>query len=255
MLFAILSLAQTAPTGAPGAASAPGLWGLFVQSFDLFTVLLLAGSFAAVTLIVRCIIDVRPAKILPPATVAKLTDLLRGRRFDDARDLARSDDSFPARVIAAVLERHDAARPPARDALRETAELAGGEEVSRWFRVIEPLNVIGNLGPLIGLAGTVWGMILAFTSLGESGGQAGPTDLSLGISKALFHTLLGLVLAIPCLLVFGLYRSIIDQACTRALLECERLLELIPTSDHNTASAALPGPAAPLNPTRPAGTR
>ncbi|HRJ50737.1 MAG TPA: MotA/TolQ/ExbB proton channel family protein, partial [Phycisphaerales bacterium] len=90
------------------------------------------------------------------------------------------------------------------------------------------LNVIGNLGPLVGLAGTVWGMILAFTSLGDSGGQAGPSDLSLGISKALFHTLLGLCLAIPCLFVFGLYRSIVDRICTRGTVLCGRVVEQLP---------------------------
>src|SRR5205823_56713 len=76
-----------------------------------------------------------------------------------------------------------------------------------------------------------WGMILAFTSLGESGGQAGPSDLSMGISKALFHTLLGLTLAIPCLLVFGFYRSIVDRICTRGMLICAQLIELLPSED------------------------
>ena len=67
-----------------------------------------------------------------------------------------------------------------------------------------------------------WGMIIAFTSLGAADGQAGPADLSLGISKALFHTLLGLVLAIPCLLTFGIYRGIVDRICTRAMVESAR---------------------------------
>jgi biopolymer transport protein ExbB len=105
--------------------------------------------------------------------------------------------------------------------------------------MIEPLNVIGNLGPLIGLAGTVWGMILAFNSLGETAGQAGPTDLSLGISKALFHTLLGLCLAIPCLLTFGLYRSVVDRHCTRGVAIAsdviDRLSEPRPESESTKA--------------------
>ena len=92
----------------------------------------------------------------------------------------------------------------------------------------EPLSLIGNLGPLVGLAGTVWGMILAFTSLGETGGQAGPTELSEGISKALFHTLLGLVLAVPCLLAFGYFRAKIDTICTDAIARTARIVGHIP---------------------------
>jgi len=77
----------------------------------------------------------------------------------------------------------------------------------------------------------VWGMILAFTSLGVTEGQAGPAELSVGISKALFHTLLGLVLAIPCLLVAGVYRSAVERLCGRAIAESARLVERLPASE------------------------
>ncbi|MBS0191972.1 MAG: MotA/TolQ/ExbB proton channel family protein [Phycisphaerales bacterium] len=211
-----------------GATGGGGLWGLFVQSFDGFTVLLLVGSLVAVAIIVRCIIDVRQAKILPEASVSRINDLVKAGREEDLRAFIKNDESFPSRVLRQVLE---SGRKQDRVGMRETAEIAASEEVARWFRAIEPLNVVGNLGPLIGLAGTVWGMILAFTSLGESGGQAGPGDLSQGISKALFHTLLGLTLAIPCLFVFGFYRSIVDRICTRAMLVCSQLIEMLPATD------------------------
>lgn len=212
--------------GAPSAGG--GLWGLFVQSFDGFTVLLLGASLIAVAIIVRCMIDVRQAKIIPEASVSRIMDLVRAGREEDLKAFVKTDESFPGRVLRQVMEmghRRD------RVGMRETAEIAASEEVSRWFRAIEPLNVVGNLGPLIGLAGTVWGMILAFTSLGESGGQAGPSDLSMGISKALFHTLLGLSLAIPCLFVFGFYRSIVDRICTRGMLISSQLVEMLPAAD------------------------
>lgn len=217
MLSSYLLAAGTTPANA-------GLWGLFTQSFDVFTVLLLVGSLVAVAIIVRCMIDVRESRILPEQSVNRITDLARAGREEDLRAFVRTDESFPARVMREVLSsgRKD------RNSIRETAEIAASDECSRWFRAIEPLNIIGNLGPLIGLAGTVWGMIIAFTSLGESGGQAGPTDLSMGISKALFHTLLGLTLAIPCLLVFGFYRSIVDRICTRAMVVCTQLVDLLP---------------------------
>jgi len=129
--------------------------------------------------------------------------------------------------------------PRDRTAMRDAAELAASEQISHWFRKIEPLNVIGNLGPLIGLAGTVWGMVLAFSTLGQAGGQAYAGELAGGISKALFHTLLGLMLAIPCLVVFGYYRTIVDRHCNRAMVVCSELVESIPLEEPVREPAAI----------------
>jgi biopolymer transport protein ExbB len=209
---------------AQGAAPVDGgLWPLFVQSFDIFTVLLLLGSVAGVAAVFVCVMEVREKNIVPRGVVARLKDLARSRRWEDLSQAAAHDQSFVARVVRAAM-----AAPGEKESVREAAELAASEESARWFRKIDVLNVIGNLGPLVGLAGTVYGMILAFTSLGVAGGQAGPGDLSLGISKALFHTLLGLCLAIPCLLAYGLYRGVVDRLCTRGIVEASEIVEMLP---------------------------
>jgi biopolymer transport protein ExbB len=210
---------------APPSAGVLGLWGLFAQSFDIFTVLLLIGSLVGVALCFLCLFEVREANIAPRDTIGRLTDLLRGNRWEDARAAVSEDRSVVAGIVAAAIEAKSRGLPA--QAVRDAAELAAGELCARWFRRIDLLNIIGNLGPLVGLAGTVWGMILAFTSLGESGGQAGPAALSMGISKALFHTLLGLVLAIPCLLAHGLFRNKADRLCTRAMVSGGDLVEEI----------------------------
>ncbi len=200
-----------------------GVWPLFWKSFDLFTVVLLVGSVAAVAIIVRCVMEIRAGRILPRGRVEALREAIDARNWKELKAMVDRDPSFPGRVLHAAL----AGDSGSRTAFREAAELAASEENAGWFRRIEPLNVIGNLGPLVGLAGTVWGMILAFTQLGEAGGQASASDLSLGISKALFHTLLGLCLAIPCLLTYGFYRTLLDRVCTRALSESSELVERI----------------------------
>ncbi|HLO41122.1 MAG TPA: MotA/TolQ/ExbB proton channel family protein [Phycisphaerales bacterium] len=214
----------TPPSPTPAAASGDsGLWHLFRQSFDVFTILLISGSVLAMAVAISCILDIRERKILPRESANRISDLAASGRWQDLREFAARDESFVGRVMRTAL-----AAGGSRDAVRESAELAAAEESARWFRRIEILNVVGNLGPLIGLAGTVYGMILAFTSLGASGGQAGPADLSMGISKALFHTLLGLCLAIPCLFVFGLYRSVVDRICTRGTVLCGQVVEQYP---------------------------
>ena len=151
---------------------------------------------------------------MPEKSIKRLDLLVEKGRMGELRTFVEKDIAFPSRVIAAALGQEKSGV----EAMRESAELAASEECARWFRRIEPLNVIGNLGPLVGLAGTVWGMILAFSALSDAGGSAMVGELAPGISKALFHTLLGLCLAIPCLLVFGLYRSIIDRICTHAMV-------------------------------------
>jgi biopolymer transport protein ExbB len=203
-------------------SSRTSLWSLFMQSFDVFTILLVAGSVVGVALIVLAVMEINPKNIMPDKHAGKLLDLAKQGRLDEVRDACVRDDSLLSRVVRAA-----AAAPHNPRAMREAAELAASEESAAWFRKIDLLNVIGNLGPLVGLAGTVWGMILAFTSLGDTGGQAGPAQLSLGISKALFHTLLGLCLAIPCLLAYGMLRNKVDRLCTRAIVVASEVVELL----------------------------
>lgn len=221
VLTSLLSatLAQSQPASVRGATS---LWSLFVQSFDLFSILLILGSLVGVATIFVCIMEIKPDKIAPEALGGKLLDFAKSNRPGDVRDAIARDDSLMSRILRAGLAHSD------RATMREAAELAASEESARWFRKIDLLNIIGNLGPLIGLAGTVWGMILAFTSLGDSGGNAGPAILSLGISKALFHTLLGLCLAIPCLAAYGIYRGMVDRLCTRGMVMASEILEAMP---------------------------
>jgi biopolymer transport protein ExbB len=222
---ALSTLLHGGPALATDAAARANVTSLFWQSFDVFTILLIAGSIAGLALIVRAILDIRKGRIVPDSSVKRIRELIDSQRMQDLTKLTKTERTFPAVVMRAALEH----LPKGEASVREAAELAASEQCAKWFRRIEPLNVIGNLGPLVGLAGTVWGMIIAFTSLGVAGGQAGPADLSLGISKALFHTLLGLLLAIPCLLVFGLYRSVVDRLCNHAMVECAELIERLLT--------------------------
>ena len=238
--------AQASPASPAATAQAPSgeaprvtLRELFLQSFDLFTVLLVAGSLAGWTIIIICVIEIRRATIAPEETEQIISQLAQAGRWSDLRAFVAEDDAFVSRVVRSALD------SPGDDmnTVRETAELAASEESSRWFRKIEPLNVIGNLGPLLGLAGTVWGMIIAFAALGQSGGQASPANLSLGISKALFHTLLGLLLAVPCLTIFGFYRSFVDKLCTHAMVAAADLIEMLPADSRTRGVASAQAPS------------
>lgn len=213
-------------------AGGVGLFELFKQSFDLFTVLLVLGSIVSVTVIVRCITQITADAILPVESERRIRQHLASGKMDDLQNFVAADQSFLSRVIHAAL----AAPGGTRQSAREQAELVASEECANWFRRLEPLSIIGNLGPLLGLAGTVWGMIYAFTSLGSSGGQASAAALSSGIAKALFHTLLGLLLAVPSLLVFGFYKAKVDRLCTRALVISSELVDALPLPESRAST-------------------
>lgn len=221
---ALGAMAGEAMAQASDAPQSGRLWGLFKDSFDFFTILLILGSLVGMTVVFVCAIEIRESKIMPEASVRRVRELARTQRIDELKEFVLRDTSYVSNALRPAMVHLESDRV----AVREAAELAASEESAKWFRKIEILNVIGNLGPLIGLAGTVWGMILAFTSLGEAGGQTQAANLSLGISKALFHTLLGLCLAIPCLFVFGLYRSIVDRICTRGMMVASEIVETLP---------------------------
>lgn len=246
LLAPLVVQAQTgAPSGGVRVGSAAGDEGvsiirLFWQSSDLFTILLVIGSIAAGTVIVRCIFELRASRITPDETERQLRRMLSEGNLAGLDSFLQREESFYSHVIRAALTvpAHD------RAGVRNAAELAASEQCARWFRKIEPLNVIGNLGPLLGLAGTVYGMVLAFVKLGSAGGQANPGLLSGEIGKALFHTLLGLIVAIPALLVFGLYRSQVDKLCTRAMGVSAELVELL-CDAREAQSKAGPAPHQP----------
>jgi len=226
----LITLAQT-DDAAPGAS----VWSLFVESFDIFSVVLLIGSLAGVTIIARLLLEARRSVISPRSTPERIDEALDRGDTRGALEIAHEQGGIVGDALVAA---HAAGASGAR-AMREAAELAASAACVRWTRPLDLLRMIGELGPLVGLAGTVWGMILAFVRLGQAGGAAGPTDLSLGISKALFHTLLGLMLAVPCLLVYGWYRSAIEKWCNEAFARAgelvDRLARLHDTADFGNA--------------------
>lgn len=220
------TLAQVSPIASGQAPESGGVWWLFRESFDLFSVVLIVGSFVAVTLIVRLVMETRAGLVAPEAPGRKVREQLDKNDADRIDKVLGSDEGIVASAVRAAWR----ARARGRTAMREAAEIAASNACGRWTRPVEVLRTIGELGPLVGLAGTVWGMILAFVRLGEAGGAAGPSDLSLGISKALFHTLLGLVLAVPCVLAASLFRARLDRLCNRAMSEAAELVDRLPES-------------------------
>ena len=199
-------------------------------------------SVTALTLIIQGFITNRASVFLPEASNSQIRELIAQKKFRELIDFTETDPSFVSKALNPALK-----RAPSFSSMKEAMETALGEQTAEQFRKIEYLNIIGNLGPLLGLLGTVLGMIEAFEAMHAAGNSgAKPSDLAHGISTALVHTFLGLFLAIPCLAAFGILRTIVDRLTTRGALIAEEMLLMVkPAEARPVAGAPRAMPATP----------
>ncbi|MEO1535799.1 MAG: MotA/TolQ/ExbB proton channel family protein [Planctomycetota bacterium] len=183
-------------------------------------------SFAAVALVVIQIIQLRLERLAPEDHVQRLSELLLNRQIDQARSycLDHQAPSFLTHVVGSALSR--CARSPfGLLEFRSALEESGQAEVSRLMRSTEGLALIASVSPMLGLLGTVVGMVGAFDRLGASaGGFARPDELAGSISVALITTVLGLVVAIPVTASVSLFRNRIEALAANVAERTEELL-------------------------------
>ena len=216
---------------------------LVFEEIDFVTVIIFLLSIVSVTFILRGFMQARASVIIPDEATARIRDMITNRQFQELIDFTEKDPSFVAKVINPALK-----RAPKYEHMKESMEVAIGEQTADAFRKIEILNVIGNLGPLLGLLGTVLGMMVAFDQMMQAQGQANPAMLAGGIATALAHTFLGLFLAIPNLACYGILRQITDKLTTRAALTSEELLQLMRPSEESRSSRSAAPVAKPARP-------
>ncbi|HSI35115.1 MAG: MotA/TolQ/ExbB proton channel family protein [Phycisphaerae bacterium] len=235
-------------TGTAAPAQKQNIFQLVIGHIDFVSVIIALLSVTALTLIIQGFIKVRSSVLMPEASVNHIRELIGRREFKELIEYTETDPSFVSRALNPALK-----RAPSFSSMKEAMETAVAEQTADQFRKIEYLNIIGNLGPLLGLLGTVLGMIEAFQDLMAAGGDANPSKLAGGISTALCHTFLGLFLAVPCLAVFGVLRTMVDRITIQAALVSEELLLLIKPAEAKPAAAGAVGaprpgvaPAAPI---------
>ncbi len=249
LLSVLPALAQgTGPAAAAGKRES--LLEIFKKGIEVPSYFIVAGSLVVIALIIEHFLNVRGATIAPLDQVKRAKEQIESRSFRECLDGLKESQTYFARVMTVAMQhaRHGF------EAMHEAAIEKSGELSGRMFRKAEYLNIIGNLGPLLGLLGTVWGMIEAFGSLSTAGGAAGASELAGGISKALVNTLAGLALAIMGIGFFGLCRNRIDSLTTAATVEALDLLEYFRPSAARTMErpAQRPAGAAPARTPQPA---
>lgn len=170
-----------------------------------FGLVFLGLSFTLVALFVMNLLTARRENVIPSDLVSGFEQHLEAKQFQEAYDLARGDESFLGQVLTAGLAKASSnGYSQAIEAMQEVGE----EENMRLEHRLSYLALIGTLSPMIGLLGTVYGMIDSFKIIANvASGTPDTQELAQGISTALFTTLVGLALAIPALAAYNLLRN------------------------------------------------
>jgi biopolymer transport protein ExbB len=184
---------------------------------------LLICSVVALALVIERFISLRPQRIAPPKLLDEVLSVTRQSLPgpDVVTKLAASSEL--GAVLAAGLRAVMAEPRIQEGALRQAFEVAGRSAVHRLEHYLNTLGTIAAAAPLLGLLGTVIGMIEIFGSQAPSGGT-NPTQLAHGISVALYNTAFGLMIAIPSLMLYRHFRRLIDEYALNLEQAAERMV-------------------------------
>ncbi len=201
---------STAGNGAADDAAARGFLEIVFVGGPVgvaIVLVLVALSVTAAYLIIDHLLSVRRSDVVPEGLGEKINQLLAARQFIDAQKLCQDAPS----VLSFVLLHGISEIEYGWTAVEKAIEDALAEQSARMYRKIEYLSVIGNIAPMVGLLGTVVGMILAFQRVADTQATAGAPQLAEGIYQALVTTVGGLIVAIPAIGAFAIFRNRIDQ--------------------------------------------
>ncbi len=231
----------------------------FIHGGGVVGYIIIGLSIVGLAMVIIHLLQIRRKSLIPPEHVQSLDTLLAQGDIVGALEycITPENDSFITRILAAGLTRYQKSAFGAFE-IKTAIEEAGEEQTARLYRSTDALGVIGSISPLLGLLGTVWGMIGAFATVSRSAVNDANYYESLAgnISFALITTLQGLVVAIPCVALYTFFRNRIDAFTSEAAAEIERLVLHIESA---TPGMGAPGPArsaprptpAPPNPTIP----
>lgn len=185
-----------------------------------YTVAFLALSFSFVAILVMNFLVCRRDSFVPRQLVDAFEAHLNEKRFQEAFDLAKNDESFLGQILAAGMANLQNGYDKALEAMAETAEDEGMKIEHR----LSYISLIASISPMVGLLGTVDGMVASFQVIARSGASPKASELAEGISMALITTLVGLVLAIPAILAFNLFKNRISRLTMEAGHAAGRLM-------------------------------
>jgi len=185
-----------------------------------YLLVFLALSVTLVSLFVMNMLAARRDTLCPQELVDAFEERLNEKDFQGAYDMARTDESVLGQVLSAGLAKLSRGYGKAIEGMQEVGE----EESMKLEHRLSYMALIGNLSPMIGLFGTVQGMIASFQVIALGGASPKPAELAEGISTALFTTLVGLAVAIPAIAAYNILRNRVSRLLLEVGVTSENLM-------------------------------
>ncbi|NPA24978.1 MAG: MotA/TolQ/ExbB proton channel family protein [Deltaproteobacteria bacterium] len=194
----------------------------FVMKGGVLMYPILLCSILTLAILFERLFALRRSRVIPEKFIIEVSDLVRQGRMEDAMTKCRLNDSSIARVLMAGISRHTKPHQQIKEAIEDVGRL----EAANLERFLNVLGTIAGIAPLLGLLGTVTGMIKAFNVISHAG-IGNPQMLAGGISEALITTAAGLVVAIPAFVFYKILRSRVDKRILRMERVSLEILDLI----------------------------
>ncbi len=216
-----------------------------LKSGGFMMIPLVISSIVALAIVMERLFALRASKVLPKQDIETARKMATMPKLNEELLDSLRDNSLIGRVLAVGLE----SRELPRHIMKENIEEAGRHAVHELERYLPALGTIATSGPLLGLLGTVLGMIAAFSAITKVG-MGNPTELASGIAEALVSTAVGLFVAIPALMFYRYFRARVDGFVVKMEQEAMRLVEITNSQRRtsSTTSAPNPTPRPALNP-------
>ena len=196
---------------------------LLLQKSGTIGYLIILLSLVAVALMIEYALSIRRSMLMPPGFADDVLKLLAQNQSSAAMQKCQKDPSALAQILYAGMTQYEFGW----DAVEKSAEEATAEQASRLYRKVEYLNVISNIAPMLGLLGTVVGMVIAFQQIADSAGSGRASEFAEGIYLALVTTVEGLIVAIPCLAAHAFFGNRIAALISETTFVAEQVLQPI----------------------------
>lgn len=177
--------------------------GGLIAASGIFGWLIIVLSIVALAVAIENFVTLKREKLAPPEIIDEIQALFDEGQFQDAMELCENEPTFLTRVCGSGIAKIGHSY----EVISAAIEEMGDQEAIKLHQKVGWLSLIANVAPMMGLLGTVFGMVLAFNTIATSGGNANPAELADGISQALLTTLFGLIVAIPTTAAFAYMRN------------------------------------------------
>lgn len=187
----------------------------------LTTLPIVGCSIASVALIIQFLVQLQRDKIAPPEVIVQIEELIEQEQYDEALNICDATKNYVTSIVGAALLKVEYGY----DSMVEAAASAAEEENMKLQHKIGWLLLLGNVAPMMGLFGTVIGMVSAFTEIATSSESPSPQQLAGGIYTALITTVWGLLVAIPSLTAYFLFKNKVQKITAELLAVSSEIIE------------------------------